>query len=275
MKKMYTLCIALSFVFIAQSSFGQTQVTFYTTMGDFVVELYDSLTPITSGNFISLVNDKFYDSLIFHRVIDDFVIQGGDPLGTGYGGPGYTIEDEFVDELSNVQKTIAMANTGAPNSAGSQFYINLVDNVYLDGGYAVFGIVIENFSVVQDIGAVPTDALDKPLTDVVMDSLRVTYDPFAVGIQQSNNQLFHIAVSSNPATEESFISIYTESGTEASISVYDPQGRKIYGGQKNLVSGVNIISCKEIQLADLAHGIYHFVVSNGESIAQVKIVTIQ
>jgi hypothetical protein len=96
-----------------------------------------------------------------------------------------------------------------------------------------------------------------------------------MGIQQSNNQLFHISVSPNPATEESFISIYTESGTEASISVYDPQGRKIYGGQKNLVSGVNIISCKEIQLADLAHGIYHFVVANGESIAQIKIVTIQ
>ena len=145
MKKLLMVIIAFSFSLYPQTSKAQTQVTFYTTMGIFVAQMNDTLQPITSGNFIGLVNEEFYDGVIFHRVIDGFVIQGGDPTGTGYGGPGYTIVDEFDPLASNVQMALGMANSGT-NTAGSQFYINLVDNTYLDENYPVFGIVTENFS---------------------------------------------------------------------------------------------------------------------------------
>src|SRR5690606_1595655 len=107
----------LYFLFII-GSFGtvnsQTVVTFYTTLGDFEVELFDAERPITVGNFLSLIEQEFYDGIIFHRVISNFIIQGGDPTGTGSGGPGYTIEDEFLPPISNLKKTISMANTGQP-----------------------------------------------------------------------------------------------------------------------------------------------------------------
>ena len=101
---------------------SQSIVTFYTTEGDFEVELYDILKPITAGNFLDLVEQEFYDGIIFHRVISNFVVQGGDPTGTGSGGPGYTIEDEFDSSLSNLKRTLSMANAG-PNTGGSQFFI--------------------------------------------------------------------------------------------------------------------------------------------------------
>lgn len=141
--------------------------------------LTDTKTPVTVDSFLSRVSAKFYDGLIFHRVIDGFMIQGGDPLGTGYGGPGYTTPDEFDTSLKNVQGAVAMANSG-PNTNGSQFYINLVNNAYLNNDYTVFGMVTSNFSVVQSIGHVPTNTLDKPLNNVYMDSIRVTAFPAAV-----------------------------------------------------------------------------------------------
>jgi cyclophilin family peptidyl-prolyl cis-trans isomerase len=184
MKKFYFIISLLFLLFITIKIKAQTEITFYTTKGNFIVKMYDTITPITSGNFISLVNAKFYDGIIFHRVINNFMIQGGDPLGTGYGGPGYTIPDEFDSTVSNIQKTISMANSG-PNTGGSQFFINLVNNTFLDynkppytSAHPVFGIVISNFSVVQTIGSVPVNASNLPLTPVVMDSLRVTYNPF-------------------------------------------------------------------------------------------------
>ncbi len=158
---------------------AQTKVQFYTNYGDFTVRLYDSIVPITAGNFLDLTEQKYYDNTIFHRVIDDFMIQGGDPTGTGSGGPGYTIEDEFDSSLSNIQKTISMANTG-PNTGGSQFFINLVNNTYLDfdkppysSKHPVFGIVVDSFEVVQRIGKVSTSISDRPHKEVVIDSIRV------------------------------------------------------------------------------------------------------
>lgn len=158
---------------------AQTEVQFYTSLGNFKVLLYDSVVPITAGNFIYLVNQKYYDGVIFHRVIDGFMIQGGDPTGTGSGGPGYSIDDEFDSTLSNVQKTISMANSG-PNTGGSQFFINLVNNTYLDFNKAplsskhpVFGVVTDSFEVVQRIGKVSTNIQNRPHTPVVMDSIRV------------------------------------------------------------------------------------------------------
>lgn len=144
-----------------------------TSMGDVKIEL-DPNMPITSGNFEKLVNEDFYDGTIFHRVIDGFMIQGGDPNGDGTGGPGYTIKDEFTKDNSNLRGTIAMANRG-PDTGGSQFFINLVDNTHLDydkgpltSKHPVFGKVIEGMDVVDAIGKVETGPMDKPLEDVVI-----------------------------------------------------------------------------------------------------------
>lgn len=195
MKKNLIFCLAITFALTTKISNAQTEVTFYTSMGTFKAEMYDTLQPITAGNFITLVNAKFYDGIIFHRVINDFMIQGGDPTGTGSGGPGYSIPDEFNHLASNVQKSLAMANSG-PNTGGSQFFINLVDNTTLDPSYPVFGMVTSNFSVVQAIGAVPTNSNDRPLTDVVMDSVRVTHA--FLGINKVKAQALNIDIFPNP-----------------------------------------------------------------------------
>jgi peptidylprolyl isomerase len=137
-----------------------------TTMGDIVIAL-DPGMPITAGNFETLVNKGFYNNVIFHRVIDGFMLQGGDPTGTGRGGPGYKIKDEFGTDNRNDRGTIAMANSG-PNTGGSQFFINLVDNNFLDGKHPVFGKVIEGMDVVDKIGKVKTGAGDRPLQNVTI-----------------------------------------------------------------------------------------------------------
>lgn len=153
---------------------------FDTSMGTFKVELFEDKMPITTANFIKLAREGFYDGVIFHRVIDGFMIQGGDPAGTGTGGPGYTIEDEFVEGLSNLKYTIAMANTGQPNSGGSQFFINLVDNTYLDwdkppetSKHPVFGKVTEGMDVVDAIGKVEVGSGTRPRQDVVINKLTI------------------------------------------------------------------------------------------------------
>ena len=145
-----------------------TTVTLETNKGNIVINLYSDM-PITTENFEKLVKEGFYDEVIFHRVIDGFMLQGGDPTGTGTGGPGYTIEDEFTHEGGNKNNrgTISMANAG-PNTGGSQFFINLVDNNFLDTKHPVFGKVIEGMDVVDAIAKVPKGANDKPLEDVVI-----------------------------------------------------------------------------------------------------------
>lgn len=150
---------------------NETQVLMETTMGNITIQLYDDM-PITAGNFQDLVEEGFYDGTIFHRVIDGFMIQGGDPEGTGMGGPGYTIQDEFTDHNKNDRGTIAMANAG-PNTGGSQFFINLVDNNELDGKHPVFGKVVEGMDVVDAIGKVKTGAEDRPVEDVKIIRARV------------------------------------------------------------------------------------------------------
>jgi len=142
------------------------KVLLETSMGNITIQLYSDM-PITTGNFWSLVEKGFYDGVIFHRIIDGFMIQGGDPEGTGMGGPGYTIEDEFTDNNRNDRGTIAMANAG-PNTGGSQFFINLVDNNFLDDKHPAFGKVIEGMDVVDKISKVETDSNDRPLEEVVI-----------------------------------------------------------------------------------------------------------
>jgi peptidylprolyl isomerase len=143
---------------------SSTKVLLKTSMGDITIQLYDDM-PITTGNFKSLVEKGFYNGVIFHRVIDGFMIQGGDPEGTGMGGPGYTIKDEFTDHNRNERGTISMANAG-PNTGGSQFFINLVDNSFLDSKHPAFGKVIAGMDVVDAIAKVSKDANDRPLTEV-------------------------------------------------------------------------------------------------------------
>jgi peptidylprolyl isomerase len=147
---------------------SSTKVLLQTSIGDITIQLYDDM-PVTAGNFKKLVLNGFYDGTIFHRVIDSFMIQGGDPTGTGRGGPGYAIKDEFTDHNRNSRGTIAMANAG-PNTGGSQFFINLVDNSYLDKAHPVFGKVIDGMDIVDKIGKVKTDSMDRPQKEV-----KITY----------------------------------------------------------------------------------------------------
>ena len=155
-------------------------VTFEMADGDkFYAELYPDVAPNTVNNFISLVKKGFYNGLTFHRVISGFMIQGGDPKGTGSGGPGYTIRGDFAkngfktNNLKHTRGVLSMARSMMPNSAGSQFFIMHEDAPHLDGQYAAFGKVIEGMEVVDKIADVNVDYNDKPLTDVVIKEVTV------------------------------------------------------------------------------------------------------
>ena len=146
---------------------------FETSMGTFSIELFEDKVPDTTNNFIELSEKGFYDSLIFHRVIDGFMIQGGDPNGNGTGGPGYRIKDEFHPVLRHDSAgVLSMANAG-PNTGGSQFFITLDKTPWLDGHHAVFGKVIEGMDVVSKIGKVKTGFNDKPVEDVVIKKITI------------------------------------------------------------------------------------------------------
>lgn len=153
--------------------------------GDLIkLELYPEIAPNTVNNFISLVKKGYYDGVIFHRVIEGFMIQGGDPKGVGTGGPGYTIKGEFAkngftkNNLKHARGVISMARTMMPNSAGSQFFIMHQNSPHLDGQYAAFGKVVEGIEVVDKIASVETDYSDKPIVPQVME--KVTVDTFGV-----------------------------------------------------------------------------------------------
>ncbi|HLF53704.1 MAG TPA: peptidylprolyl isomerase [Candidatus Nanoarchaeia archaeon] len=142
------------------------KVLLETNQGDIVIQLYGDM-PITAGNFQQLVEKGFYDGVIFHRIIPEFMIQGGDPTGTGMGGPGYKIMDEFTHAGGNKNNrgTISMANSG-PNTGGSQFFINLVNNNFLDSKHPAFGMVVEGMNVIDKIAKVETDQNDRPLKEI-------------------------------------------------------------------------------------------------------------
>jgi peptidyl-prolyl cis-trans isomerase A (cyclophilin A) len=161
---------------------------FETSLGNFTVELFDAKAPKTVANFAGLAEGSkewtdprsgkkskapFYDGIIFHRIIDGFVIQGGDPLGQGHGGPGYQFEDEFHPDLRHDRVgVLSMANAG-PNTNGSQFFITLGPTPHLDRRHSVFGAVTDGISVVEQIGKVPTDRNDRPVTPVVIKHVRI------------------------------------------------------------------------------------------------------
>ena len=142
------------------------------------LELYPKTAPITVDNFVKLAKEGFYDGLIFHRVIEGFMIQGGDPDGTGMGGPGHTIKGEFAangvkNDLKHTRGVISMARTMAPNSAGSQFFIMHADAPHLDGQYAAFGKMTDGFDTLDEIASTGTDHNDRPRFDMVMKSVTI------------------------------------------------------------------------------------------------------
>lgn len=153
-------------------------VTIKTTQGTIKVELYPDVAPNTVNNFISLVQKGFYDGTIFHRVIPGFMIQGGDPEGTGMGGPGYGIKGEFAangvpNDLKHTTGVISMARSQLKDSAGSQFFIMVADAPHLDGQYAAFGKVTEGIDVAQAIVSAPRDRMDRPHEDQIMEQVTV------------------------------------------------------------------------------------------------------
>jgi peptidyl-prolyl cis-trans isomerase A (cyclophilin A) len=152
---------------------GNDIVEFNTNKGNFKIELFNDKAPITAGNFIKLVKDGFYNGLFFHRVIPNFMIQGGCPHGTGRGGPGYTIRDEFHPELKHdTPGILSMANAG-PNTGGSQFFITVAPTPWLDGHHSIFGKVTEGYEVVEAISNLKRDSSDKPFEDVVIKSITI------------------------------------------------------------------------------------------------------
>jgi peptidylprolyl isomerase len=259
MNKVKNIVLLTLFVIGFSTADAQTEATWYTSMGSFKTVLTDTLTPITVDSFIARVSEKFYDGLIFHRVINNFMIQGGDPLGTGFGGPGYTFPDEFVPSLKNVPGALAMANSG-PNTNGSQFFINLVTNAYLNNHYTVFGMVTLNFSVVQSIGLVATNSSDRPLTDVVIDSIRITqvYTPVAV----ANVGSFPVAsIYPNPCRGVAYVNL---PNTLTKVEITNMLGRTIYQA--------NAKGSWQVDLRDQPAGLYMIHLSNANGTSTSRLV---
>jgi peptidylprolyl isomerase len=182
MKKAIITSLLIVMALFLVSCGGNTMKTavFETNVGTIEIELFTEKMPITTQNFIDLAEKGFYEGTRFHRVISGFMIQGGDPLSKdtskqnmwGTGDPGYKIKDEFDKTLSNAPGTIAMANAG-PNTGGSQFFINLVNNNFLDSKHPVFGKVVKGMDVVEKIGSVKTGQADRPVEDVVIEKITI------------------------------------------------------------------------------------------------------
>ena len=167
---------------------------FATNLGDFQVELFEGRAPATTKNFIDLVEKGYYDEIIFHRVIAGFMLQGGCPDGTGRGGPGYTIPDEFHTELTHDSEgVLSMANAG-PNTGGSQFFVTLAATDWLDGKHAVFGKVVEGIETIRSIGTTATGPEDRPLdpvTTTVRENKNPGGAPQVFGTERIRNGLSH------------------------------------------------------------------------------------
>lgn len=163
--------LLITFLFLAACS--NPVAVMETSKGTMEFELYEERAPVTVENFVNLSEDGFYEGVIFHRVIDGFMIQGGDPTGTGTGGPGYTIDDEFHPELRHDDiGVLSMANSG-PDTGGSQFFVTLQATPHLDDRHSVFGKLTEGEDVLREIGSVETDMNDRPLEEVFIESIEI------------------------------------------------------------------------------------------------------
>jgi cyclophilin family peptidyl-prolyl cis-trans isomerase len=224
-------------------------------MGSFTAELYDEIVPITANNFILLTNNGFYNNKIFHRVVAGFVIQDGCPYGTGFGGPGWTIQDEFSPLLNHNQSgTLAMARTSAPNSAGSQYYFTLAPTPGLNGNYAVFGKIIEGLENVLSIGLVPVDANNKPITPVNIYQLRMLDLRINSIYPDTTN------VVCNPGEPLTFMVEAYASTAQLTYSWY--VNDVLQNGQNDMVfdtvipnHGVNLVRCNVSSSDSIAHNV--------------------
>lgn len=259
MKKLYIIAAITLLVLFVKDSHAQTEATFYTSMGVIKIELTDTLTPITVDSFKARVADKFYDGLIFHRVIDNFMIQGGCPLGNGTGGPGYTFQDEFHPTLKNIPGAFSMANIG-PNTNGSQFFINLITNSHLDSLHTVFGMVTSGFNIVQNIGKVPTGAANKPITDVVIDSIRLTKFP-----AQIKNIVQDKTVEVYPNPNNGIFSIDVPAG-KTELVVTNINGQVVYSTETEQAGKLSI------DMSTQPKGVYLLQLTNGETTMTEKVV---
>jgi cyclophilin family peptidyl-prolyl cis-trans isomerase len=270
---MKNLILALALIY-STFCYSQTEVTFYTSNGDFTVTLSDSLMPITTGNFINLVNSNTYDGKRFYRVVANFVIQGG--VWPSATPPAIPDEFDSTGALSNVQGTISMANAG-PNTGSSEIFINLKDNTFLDydkaptsSAHPVFGSVTANWSVVSNIGMVPVNSNDQPITPVVMDSVRVTTS----GLSNSQIKLNSdkSAVYPNPINSESVLDLFSSSGGVAQIMVLDLYGKLLLDSRQDIKSGKNLIPLSDLGLGELKGGQYVLQVSleDGDQVFRIQ-----
>ncbi|HLC74227.1 MAG TPA: peptidylprolyl isomerase [Candidatus Nanoarchaeia archaeon] len=179
MKRLLVICLLLMFACAQEETIEEGEknmnrnVIIETNLGTIEIELFEDKAPITTANFIQLAQKGFYNGIIFHRVIPDFMIQTGDPDGDGTGGPGYEIADEFHPSLKHdVPGILSMANSG-PNSGGSQFFITVASTPWLDGKHAIFGKVVKGMDIVDEISLVETGANDKPRSPVTMKKVTI------------------------------------------------------------------------------------------------------
>lgn len=215
---------------LAFSSFtvsAQTLVDFYTTESNFRIELREDLMPITAGNFIKLVKEGYYDGITFHRVIRGFMIQGGDPTGTGTGGPGYKIDDEFHPDMRHDSAgVISMANAG-PNTGGSQFFITLSEQNRLDPKHPVFGSVVLGMNNVENIGKVRTSGNpnNRPLEEVVMTKVEIS----SGGVLSVERPVTEVLTEAypNPFKESVHINFEVKKEGFVKVDVLDMQGRLV------------------------------------------------
>ncbi len=252
------------------SGSAQSEVTFYTSNGNFVVLLFDSIKPITAGNFKTLVDTKHYDGALFYRVISNFVVQGGT-------WPNYppAIQDEFdsTGTLSNVKMTLSMANSG-PNTGSSEFFINLKNNTFLDfdksptsSAHPIFGVVTSGWTNVEAIEMVPVDGNDKPITDVDMDSIRTTGSVLSLEEIKSNKT--RTAIYPNPVNPESVLDLYLENAQVVTIDLMDINGRILNTLETNCGSGKTLIPLYDLGVSKIKSGSY-IVVITGKSVRKTE-----
>lgn len=266
-KSLIILILCISSFFIK----AQTQVDFYTNYGNFRVMILEDLVPITGGNFLNLVDSGFYDGLIFHRVIDEFMIQGGDPTGTGSGGSDSSIVLEIHDSLRfDSAGVIGMARTSDPNSATSQFFVTLEETDWLNENYAIFGYVTNGMNVVDTIGMTETNSSDRPLDSIVMCKvIRATGDfstiksshcaPYfeasiegSAALNKNNVRLFP-----NPFKDQMNISFEIHTTTDVRLEIYDLLGRMIVSIEEDVVSNGQY-TIRNSQLSELNTGTYYY-----------------
>ncbi len=255
MKKLFlTLSMLLAFCI---ASMAQTQVTFYTNYGSFQAEMYDSLAPITSGNFINLVNNKRYDGKAFYRVVNNFVVQGG-----LWPDTSATIPDEFdsTGTLTNKKMTLSMANSG-PNTGSCEFFINLKNNFFLDydkapltSAHPIFGIVRNGWVIVDSIGKVAVDGNDQPLSPVVMDSLRVTGSFLSQDEIEDNK--FLSSVYPNPINSQSILDFHSPKAYAINVTCIDLTGKVVSQHSFEVDEGKNKIPVSEMLPTSAQPGIY-------------------